>query len=412
MKVLQVNSYYKEGSTGKILDDIHAVLLKDGYESVICYTKGHDYSDLPHIYKISKHLEKQIHRYANRILGVYMYGGLYSQTRELLRIINKEKPDVVHLHCVNGNSFNIYKILSYLASNNIRTVVTNHAEFFYTGNCGYSFACEKWKNNPGCGHCPNLLISTGSHFFDWTKSAWKTMKCSFDKFDSDRIKIASVSPWVKKRALKSPIQSRFDHHVVLNGVDTDIFHLYNKENIYSSIKSDSSRPTVFHATASFNPSDNASIKGAKFLVEIAQKMPEVDFVVAAIDYKITEKLPDNILFWGPAKTQIELAKLYSEADCTLLVSMKETFSMPTAETLCCGTPIVGFNAGGPESFAPKQYADFVEYGNVDLLCQFLKIRLATGHDKEKISQYATQEFSKENMANSYINIYKSLCSKT
>lgn len=411
MKVLQVNSYYKEGSTGKIIDDIHTVLLRKGYQSVICYTKGQDYTNLPHIYRISNHFEKQLHRYANRIIGVYMYGGLYTQTRKLQGIISKEKPDVVHVHCINGNSFNVYTILSFLASRNIRTVVTNHAEFFYTGSCGHSFTCEKWTQNPGCGNCPNLLFATGSHFLDWTRSAWKAMKGAFDKFDADRIIIASVSPWVKNRALESPIQSRFDHHVVLNGVDTSVFHYYEKENIYSSIKSDLSRQTVFHATASFDLSDSRSIKGATFLIEIAKLMPEVDFVVAAIDYKITGTLPDNILFWGPAKTQVELAKLYSEADCTLLLSKRETFSMPTAESLCCGAPIVGFKAGGPESFAPKEYADFVEYGDINMLCKCLRNRLAQDHDNKVISQYATREFSKENMANRYIDIYKSLCSK-
>lgn len=114
---------------------------------------------------------------------------------------------------------------------------------------------------------------------------------------------------------------------------------------------------------------------------------------------------------GPAKTQVELAKLYSEADCTLLLSKRETFSMPTAESLCCGAPIVGFKAGGPESFAPKEYADFVEYGDINMLCKCLRNRLAQDHDNKVISQYATREFSKENMANRYIDIYKSLCSK-
>ena len=80
-----------------------------------------------------------------------------------------------------------------------------------------------------------------------------------------------------------------------------------------------------------------------------------------------EPMPDNVKLWGRAKSQEELAKLYSEADMTLLLSQGETFSMVTAESLCCGTPVIGFKAGGPESIAISSASKFVEYGNVNLL---------------------------------------------
>ncbi len=34
--------------------------------------------------------------------------------------------------------------------------------------------------------------------------------------------------------------------------------------------------------------------------------------------------------------------------------------MVTAESLCCGTPVVGFTAGGPESIAIDAFSNFVE----------------------------------------------------
>ena len=49
--------------------------------------------------------------------------------------------------------------------------------------------------------------------------------------------------------------------------------------------------------------------------------------------------------------QSELAAFYSLADVTLLTSEKETFSMVCAESLCCGTPVVGFQAGAPEGIS-------------------------------------------------------------
>mgnify|MGYP000949492470 CR=1 FL=1 len=41
--------------------------------------------------------------------------------------------------------------------------------------------------------------------------------------------------------------------------------------------------------------------------------------------------------------------------------------MVCAESLSCGTPVVGFKAGGPESIGLADYCEFVEYPNLDKL---------------------------------------------
>lgn len=67
---------------------------------------------------------------------------------------------------------------------------------------------------------------------------------------------------------------------------------------------------------------------------------------------------------GSCKSREELASLYSVANVTLMLSKRETYSMVTAESLCCGTPVVGFLAGGPESIAIEKFSAFVEYGDL------------------------------------------------
>ena len=37
MKVAQVNVVFKKGSTGKIVYDLHSMLLENGHESIVCY---------------------------------------------------------------------------------------------------------------------------------------------------------------------------------------------------------------------------------------------------------------------------------------------------------------------------------------------------------------------------------------
>jgi hypothetical protein len=144
MKVLQVNAFYPSGSTGKIVKDIHQQLINDGIDSIVCYGRGVKIKE-KQIYKIAPELIMKIQSLYSKAIG-YAYAGCHISTFNLINIIKKEKPDVVHLHCINASTVNIYKLLNYLKSSKIFTIITLHAEFMYTAGCGHAFECNKWKN--------------------------------------------------------------------------------------------------------------------------------------------------------------------------------------------------------------------------------------------------------------------------
>ena len=143
MKVLQINVVYNTGSTGKIMCDIRTVLEEVEIESVICYGRGPSVQE-PNVYKTCPELYSKMNNLASRLTGL-MYGGCLFSTSRLLSVIRKEKPDVVHLHCLNGYFVNIYRLIAWLNKNRIKTVLTLHAEFMHTANCAHAFDCEKWK---------------------------------------------------------------------------------------------------------------------------------------------------------------------------------------------------------------------------------------------------------------------------
>ena len=104
------------------------------------------------------------------------------------------------------------------------------------------------------------------------------------------------------------------------------------------------------------------------IVQLANMLPNIRFVVVCLNNQVKEdELPINIHLWGAAKNREELASLYSAANVTLVLSKRETYSMVTAESLCCGTPVVGFLAGGPESIAIEKFSTFVEYGDLNAI---------------------------------------------
>ena len=96
------------------------------------------------------------------------------------------------------------------------------------------------------------------------------------------------------------------------------------------------------------------------------------------------------------------------ADMTLLTSKKETFSMVCAESLSCGTPVVGFQAGAPEQISLPEYSSFVEYGNVDLLSTETSKMISKVFDHREIAKKAKEKYSKEVMSQNYIRLYKSI----
>lgn len=315
MKILQVNCVYRKGSTGKIVYDIHTELQIRGIESVICYGRG-DRMEEQNVYKFCSETEANIsHLYAN--LGGLQYASAPFATWHLERIIIKEKPDIVHLHCINGFCVNIYQLLRFLAKSKIKTIVTHHAEFFYTGNCGHSLFCKKWMTNEGCNSCHDLRAATGSRTIDNTHRSWKLMREAFDSFDEDKLHFTAVSPWVVERSMMSNVLKRYPCTCVMNGVDTSVFH--NVKDAMDTLQNKfpiGNKDFVLHVTAFFSTNEK-SLKGGRYIVQLARMMPEQLFVVVASEVLDIDNLPSNILLWGRANGQKELAALYSVAKATV-----------------------------------------------------------------------------------------------
>ena len=332
--------------------------------------------------------------------ALHVFGAFFSFFSDHKR----ENPDIVHLQCINGNNINIYRLYHYLAKNKIKTLLTLHAEFPYTGGCGHAYDCERWKT--GCGKCPIRKEATQSVLFDLTARTWRKFKKSYQEFKPDCFHVTAVSPWLLSRAEESPLLHGFNKEVVLNAVDTSVFSYDQsaKKEWYSKLGLTNEK-LLLYVTAGFYPQIQ-DLKGGRYILELAKGLQKEKVrIVIAANYGNPGTLPTNITYLGRTKSQIELAQLYSAADLAVITSRRETFSMPVAESLCCGTPIVGFKAGGPESIAIKQYSEFVEYGNIDELSRCIKRWISIPYDKHAISERAVSLYSHSSMAEEFIQQY-------
>jgi glycosyltransferase involved in cell wall biosynthesis len=120
------------------------------------------------------------------------------------------------------------------------------------------------------------------------------------------------------------------------------------------------------------------------------------------------KLHDKIAFHG-LKARHEVAAFMRRADLFVLSSLCETFSVPAAEALATGTPVLATRCGGPEEFVRDDVGLLVPAGDADALCKGLDYMLDHLHaySREGISQYARDRFSPETVGAQLHAVYES-----
>lgn len=392
MKILQVNNYYGERSTGKLAADLHKGLLAAGHSSLVVYGRGRT-SDEPGAIRLCPEWYAKLCSMAVRLTGA-THGGCLLSTAKLIRLIRREKPDIVHLQCINEHFVNIYRLVAWLNRSGIQTVLTLHAEFMYTANCGHAFDCDQWKH--GCQRCPRRYRATKSWFLDRTAHNWKKMHRAMAGFEKNCI-VTAVSPWTAERAAQGDILKNMLIRTVLNGINTDVIHRVEHASLCPG-------KAIVNVTHNFTV-DEENMKGGKYVVELARRMPDVTFFVIGRHGEVPQ-LPENIRLLGFVSDQQKMAEYYSAADLLVMVSQRETFSMPCAESLCCGTPVVGFKAGAPEQIAMEDYSTFVEYADVDGLEKALRQWLSAQPDRQKIAQEAEKIYSVNAMIHGFLEVYQ------
>lgn len=390
---------YGFSSTGKIVQDLHLGLKNKGHSVQVFFGRGKD-SKLESVHKISNDLEILFHVVCTRITGFTGYFSPFA-TKNLLNKLSLLKPDLVHLHDLHGYFLNISPLVKFLKNNNIATVWTFHSDFMFTGKCGSALNCNKWQTH--CNTCPSLKDYPKSFFFDQSAKMFKEKYMLFKDFVN--LKIVTPSDWLADRVCKSFIAGSRDVSVVPNGIDLDLFYPRKVMDSFSGIKW-KEKFTVM-SVGSDIWSDH---KGGKWVIKLARRLPHVLFVIVGVD-DIIDDIPTNVKLVRPIKDKNLLADFYSAADVTLLTSKQETFSMVTAESLACGTPVLGFDSGAPKEIAPDGYGIFVKYGDVDSLERCIESlidnRIITKSSSE-CSSFVKLKYAKEKMIEQYCSIYKSL----
>ncbi len=398
MKVLLLNVVCKYGSTGKIVYDLYNDINKRGDECAVCYGRGEKIKE-KNVFKFGINLETYFHALLTRLTG---FTGCFSplSTRRLLKFIKKFKPDVVHIHELHGYYVNIKPVIKYLKKHNVKTILTMHCEFMYTGKCGIARDCEKWQIE--CNKCPHIESFPSSLLFDHTKKMFNAKKKLFSDFNN--LTIVTPSNWLKERVEKSFLKDK-TLKVINNGIETSIFN-YNSacNSNLKSLHGIGEDEKIILAVAPNLMSEN---KGGKFVLQLAEQMKEekVKFILIGVDENITEK-NDNVIILGRIYDRKLLANYYSIADAFVICSHRENFPTTCLEAQCSGTKVIGFDVGGVKETIVED-CNLCQYGDIEKLKQLANKVINSGYDKNEFSEISVKIYSNETMCNEYYKLYSS-----
>jgi len=399
MKIAQINAICSGASTGRTTLELSQSLEANGHDNRVFYSYGKNPDE--YAVRIGNTFDRKMHAVLSRLTGLQGYFS-HLATARLIRQLKAYAPDVVHLRNLHGNYINLRMLLRYLAKSDTPTVLTLHDCWFYTGKCAYyvSAECSRWQEK--CGHCPLLHLDKNNptFFFDTTSKCLADKKKWFAAIP--RLAVVGVSRWVAQEAGKGSILADRNPITIYNWIDFDVFHprkseLRQKHGLEGKF--------VILTVASFID----KIKGLREIVEIAAQMPE-HWAIVSIG-KTTEALPKNVIHIPQTDDANALAEYYSMADVCMNTTLYETFGKVTAESLCCGTPVVVYrNTASPE-LVEDGCGEIVEQeqGVPAIMAALQKVEAAGKESySAKCLEKAHAQFSKEAGVSAYIELYQQL----
>lgn len=400
MKVLQINAVYETSSTGRITEELDCFLQDNGIESIVAVSQTTKQKD--NLYQIGGVIDHKLHALFSRISGLQGYYSL-AETKKLIHWIEKESPDIIHLHNLHANYIHLPMLLQYIAKKDIATVLTLHDCWFFTGKCmHYTDAqCYKWKEE--CHHCPKLKTDNKSWFFDRTAKMWADKKRLF--LNIPRLAVIGVSDWITNEAKKSFLQNASMVKRIYNWINLDVFYP-RKADIRERYCLPKDKFLILCISAIWS----IKSKRGEGLLALANDLPkDVQLVVAGkVDENI--KLPKNVAVVGYISSTEELAELYSGVDVYVHLSREDTFGKVIAENLACGTPAIVYNSTACPELIGEGCGYVVATGNIEELKNAIDLIKENGKSyySNKCIEYVKNNFEKEKLIEETINVYKVL----
>lgn len=332
------------------------------------------------------------HRNRNIIWSSHLFGG------NLSHIINKIKPDIVHLHWIAASTIS----LACLKKISCPIVWTFHDVWPLTAGCHCQFECTQWKNK--CTDCIQLKKCILP--LDICSWLWKNKA---NKLKELNITAITPSRWLTSIAKESPLWKNKAIVHIPNAIDTKKFSPGEKTTARLNLNIPlNDKVILFGATES-----DLYHKGFDLLIQALSRIKNtlnLHLLIFGHHFQYID-LPIQTTFTGWISNIDQLVTVYRSADVYVAPSRQESLNMTLVEASSCGIPCVSFNTTGmPDTIKHCRTGYLARPFDIDDLAKGIKQCFDPNNVEwgKNARVHAITHFDASIVSKQHIELYKSL----
>jgi len=399
MNILQVSTFEKTGGAAMVAYKLHHEFKKNHKSKLLVGVKSSNDRDTIEFPFFIRKIRKQMRIFEKHTGFQYFFDPSYFW---FLKKSNYSKYDIINLHNIHGDYFNIYTLLKILKHKKV--IWTLHDMWTMTGHCAYSYGCKNWKNE--CDVCPHLdyyspLKKDRAHYLFQLKKKI---------LNNPNLYLITPSDWLKNLVEKS-MQPKNNISLIYNGVDHNLFKPRDKQTIRNKLGiSNKKKVILFNTMGRKNPQ-----KGFSYLINALKKIKDKTNVSLLIvgdngRFKLDGFETINA---GLIDSERKIAEYYACADILLYPSIQDNCPLVVLEAMSCGLPVVTFNTGGiPELVQHKKTGYIAKYKNVDDLTKGINLLLKNPGLRKKYGVQSRrriiEKFTLKKQVQNYLRLYHKL----
>ncbi|WP_299819019.1 glycosyltransferase [uncultured Pontibacter sp.] len=306
-----------------------------------------------------------------------------------------ESADIIYLHWVMGGFLNLANI-EQIAALNKPVIVFMHDMWAITGGCHYSFMCENYLY--GCQDCQ---MFPAKKFFDLPVIEFKAKLKLYQKYSN--LFFVTPSAWLYNLTKKSLLTKNKPVYHIPNIINVSKFKKIDRQTARAILSLDPDDKIIAFGAAS----PTSPYKGWEYLrqaLELFAKSYTSSKVSVLIfgsehDAKLAEAIPFKTHFVGRLRDDYSTALVYNAANVFVAPSMADNLPTTVMESLCCGTPVVGFAIGGiPDMVQHKENGYLAAYKDAEDLAAGIRFCLDSGVTGKLLPCFDTEKILEQHFA--------------
>ena len=314
---------------------------------------------------------------------------LASDGIDVLSTPEYKEADVIHLHWVNQGMLSLKQLRQMLLSGK-RIVWTMHEEWPFRGIRHYT--------------------EEGNTMEDKKVSALeeRLFKSKQEIYQLGNIRFVGCSQWITDLAQEAMPNANVRH--INNCIPHSIFHPQDRQDARKAFSLPQDQKLILFTCQKVTDKR----KGMAYLLEALKYLNEPKPHLVVVGGNTEDLLNSNLgidkgnLHFIPyVNGEKEMARLYSAVDCFVTPSLQDNLPNTIAEAMSCGTPCVGFNAGGiPEMISHMKNGYVAQYCDSKDLAHGIECALSHPEWKEAAMHSAAHDYSEDRVAKEYAKAYE------